>query len=233
MGLLFACCIFGEKLNQAITVETSLINRNIVLNGSFNPGEIDKYFFIKNNLISEAEFNSLMVPPSFNDFEANILTKKFRIVLNPIQLVIFSHNPNDKDDKLDEFVIKLLNGIEKPIITSFGINFDYTVDLKEEPNVQKISRDLFYKKESTFLNSFFNHDDSHFGFYASKNFHGARLKLDIKPIDQIIAPLTIIQFNGLFVKLNFHFNPADTNLIKEYNVYMEESDKIINFYQKL
>lgn len=212
-------------------METDTLNRNLVLNGSFRPNEIDKYFFITNGLISESEFNLLPVPPSFNDFEALISTEKYKIVLNPVQLVVFSNSLKHKDDNLGEFVFKLISCIKHPKITSFGINFDYSVDLKDEKNVQRISRLLFYKEESRFLNSFFSEEDSHFGFYASKNFHGSRLKLDIRPIEQIITQTNVIKFNGLLVKFNFHFNQANTNFIKEYNVYMEKSFQIINFFQ--
>lgn len=214
-------------------MNASLIIKNIVLIGNFNPSNFDKYFFIKNNIASESQIlgNSL-----FNAIGAvQLITTEFNILISVNQIIITDLIPDNNNDKISEIISSIIQLGNLVTITAMGINFNWLVT-DESKSFNKLSRDLFYRDNIEILSNYFNTDDSMFGLYASKTFKDSRLKLDIKPSD-LQNKITQIKISGIMFGFNFHFeikNRTTTDevlsYINEYVAYKEESEKLISIY---
>lgn len=214
-------------------MDISLLQKNIVVNGQFNVTLFDKYFFIKNAIITEDDFSKLKTPPLFNGFNTHIITDKFQVNINPVQIVINSITP-EEDDKINEFAIKIIKASGINNFQSFGINFDWVLRFESQDDVRKKSKEYFYNDKTEFMSSF-NTEDSHYGFYASKDVFGARLKLDIKPINNIFNPLKgEIKIDALYNQFNFHFILNSLDIIpflEKFEEYKKETIKIMSTYK--
>ncbi len=215
-------------------MKTLLLQKNIVVNGQFNLALLDKYFFIKNDIISEEEFSKMQHPALFNGFNSHLVTDKFEITINPIQLVVYSVKSGD-DDKINEFIIKIIKASGIGNFPSFGMNFEWALQFENKEQVQEKSKEYFYNENTKLMPSFFNSEDANYGFYASKDIMGARLKLDIKPINNLNYPVKgVVPMDALFHQFNFHFALEGTDIIpflEKYEEYKKETDKIISFYK--
>lgn len=212
-------------------MKAQLLEKNIVINGIFNPSELDKYFLIKNNFLAEDEFAKLRIPPTFSVFESNFETSNYRVNVYPNRMMTSSINLIDGHDNIEIFTSSLINAMKSHKISNYGINFDFVVDFENNEKLTKITRELFYPKDSTFFNTFFNESNVRLGTYVSKDVEKARLKLDIKPIKNIIKDLKQTDFNGLLLKFNYHFeNNIEISEINNLKNYWAETIKIINFF---
>jgi hypothetical protein len=215
-------------------VKTLLLDKNIVINGNFNPSEFDRYFLIKNNIINEEAISKMRVPPVFSYFECSFETEVFKVSVFPNRLMVSSIDLEDKANDIESFTLSILNVLNFKQVINFGINFDYVFDLESTDRVKEFSKKLFYSSDLNLFANFFNEDNCNYGTYVSKNVLKSRLKLDVKPIRNIIKELKVIDLNGLIFKYNFHFeSDAGINSITEFKVYYDECKKINSFIVNL
>lgn len=210
--------------------------KNIVLIGTFNVNNFDKYFFIKNKIVTE----EAILPGSIFDPVGGVIqlvTDKFNIVISLQQIIISATKLDDNSDGTDSIMSQILicGGITNT--TALGINFHWFLS-DDQISFAELSRKFFYNDKIKVFEKFFNTDDSMFGAYASTQFKDARLKLDVKP-NIINNTLTKSTQNVLNFAFNFHFdsknksNSGDEILgyLKEYEVYRSESEKIMSIYK--
>ena len=209
--------------------------RNIVLAGAFNSLALDKYFFIKSDILQESE----LVPNSFfsDGTVTQVVTKIFQILITPVQIIITSINPLE-DDKIEDTVIKIIKGGSILQLNALGFNFTWNFN-DEEKNIHELSKKHFYNDEVKILKSHFNKPDSKFGIYASTNFEDSRLKLDIKPTSTTRISMTGAEiFEDIQFQFNFHIDmPKESKPIealkylKDYEKYKKLSLEIIDNYK--
>jgi len=203
--------------------------RNIVLVGLFNLNDFDKYFFIKNEILAEGDFqnNYIYQPPNI----IQINTKTIQVVILPTQFIATSLNPLEVTDNIATIVRLILKNSKTSSISGLGINFQWFFS-DEKKSMHEISKQFINPADSV-QNSEFNTQDSHFGLYMSKNFKDARLKLDIKPsiISEKSNKIEAIQF-----AFNFHFEINSTNVedidkfLSDYADYYQKASNIMSFY---
>jgi len=209
-------------------MEISLIARNIVAVGTFIPSKFDKFFFIKNNVFKENELEDSI----FSEHFIQIRTDTVIILISSSNLSITSKDL--EDPKHADFVLEKIIENSDIHCTAIGINFDYFMYMGNN-KLEEVSKKYFYQK-NTLVDSFFNVEDAAFGFYVSKDFKQARLKLDIKP-QLVYDTFESKQKNVLSFEFNFHSDleeetSADKilSIIKDAPDYFEETKNIMNIY---
>ena len=209
-------------------MEIGLKIQDIVLIGLFNPSKFDRYTFIKNKIFKENDISDTSV---FLPELVNIETDMFNVILNNNQLIISSKVESNND--ISGVLIKVLKSIDKINLNASGFNFRYFIEpIYEDAEIDAFVKTQFYNPSNSIQSNFFNSETSSFGFYCSKDFKNTRLKLDVKPI--LINNIDINKKSVQF-EFNFHrdYDINDdslselNNLIKNYNTYKLESEKII------
>jgi hypothetical protein len=216
-------------------VEVKLLDKNIIINGAFNPSEIDRYFLIQNNIISEDYFAKMKTPPVFSFFEASFETDMFKVKIFPNRAAIYSSSLEDKENGLEKFTKTLFGVIKMKQLINFGINFDYVFELENQEQVKELAKNLFYPTNSPLFSEFFNDDNCNFGTYVSKDVLKARLRLDVKPVKNLLKEQKQVEVQGLLFKYNFHFEKSSSDIsnILDLNSYNNECQKINNFILNL
>ena len=144
-----------------------LVNKNIVLLGEFSPTIFDKHFFIKKGIFKEDEdFKNTVFVPELSIIE----TDDFFVEIRSNRFTVEIKNPNTQIFNISEV-------INASKIYAVGFNFKWFVPI----NGLEDTKELFWFEHNK-LNSFFDSDNSAYGYYVSKNFKRSRMKLDIKPI---------------------------------------------------
>lgn len=212
-------------------MKISLLVSNIVIVGEFNLRKFDKFFFIKNNIFAEEEIldNSI-----FNDININVKTSKYNLILTPTQCSISLINMDLEDDI--HLIANKIVAISDISAKAIGINYQYY--MFTEGNLVEISKKYFYHDGNPLLTNFFNTEDTVYGYYVSKDFKDARLKLDIKPAS--VTNLTEQKVEEILLfSFNFHIDVNEINtkdfIIKNLNEaseYLEESRKIMSIYEQ-
>ncbi len=207
----------------------SLAVRNIVLLGVFQPSNYDKYFFIKNHIVTEDE---ILPISSFNTDIVQLFTDKLSLVIIFNQIIINSNHPEDKV-KIDNIINNILKQPSSSY-TAIGINFHWNID-SENNSLTKTTRDLFYDKNNKLFEQYFQTEDANYGLYVSKNFKNCRLKLDVKP-QVILQEPNKEEKKVVNFAFNFHRDVINQEMIMDelslYDMYEEESKKIMSIYGK-
>ena len=207
--------------------------KNIVIVGSFNSLELDKYFFIKNSIFSEDEISQANLLPGGQS--GQLVTKKFIIVFDPTQIIITSLKPNEVDE-IDDISKKVINGLSVNCsLKALGINFHILVHGFDSP-LHEVTRKLFYSEKNILFSETFNTEDSMFGVYASKDFKDSRLKLDVKPsiLQEVANPFA--KKDGIVFFFNFHFDLMKKSkeqllsYLNDFSTYEKESEIIVSKY---
>lgn len=209
-----------------------LKNKNIVLIGQFNPLDFDKYFFIKNGLFTEEEISPNSI---FSEINAQLITKKLIVSVYIDRVQISSHStPYEDNSRVPDIASSFLRLTKDPFqLVAIGINFEWFI-LDIGDSLIEISKRLFYNKEHTFFEKYFNTEDAAFGTYASKQVKDSRLKLEVKPA-AVFNIKKNAQENVLHWMFNFHIQlPKETtseqaiSYIKDFDFYKNESLQIIS-----
>lgn len=212
-----------------MSIIRNLVTKNVViLANNFNASTFNQYWLIKNNFCQESDFLPGTV---FNSEIAQILTQKFKLLVLPNQLQFSTTNPEDWDEIYSSTFIKIIEKIPEIPYTASGINYAWHIK-SEEYSIEQLSKSLFFIEGNNFFNEFTN-DNARFGAYLSKDFNGARLKLDIKPIiyTDVIKNTSedLIQF-AFNYHLDLKSNDRHEELIsflKEQSSYLEHSKFLI------
>jgi hypothetical protein len=204
--------------------------RNIVVVGSFNPISFDKYFFVKNGIMTEEQItpNCMFLPQL-----VQVITPSFHLVANPVQIVINAIKPSESFD-IAELLQKILGTSTGFVISGSGVNFNWFITNDNESDLEKYTKELCFNGSNIIQSTFFTGDNTTFGFYSSKNFLDCRLKLDVKPIryktDEMKEDKAALQF-----EFNFHKDYKDSEtdsklllkILKDYKQYQAESNLIM------
>ncbi|MFZ1785383.1 MAG: hypothetical protein WAU23_09260 [Ferruginibacter sp.] len=207
-------------------------NKNLVLIGQFNPLQFDKYFFIKNEFFSEEEISDKSI---FSEFQVHLFSKHFAMLIHLDRIQISDLSPDyDGENELPDFACKLLSLVNNsfPLI-AIGINFQWFVH-DGNKSIENLSKEVFYSKDISIFEKYFNTEDVAFGTYVSKKIKDARLKLEVKPIVamNIKNKTGETLLNWLF---NFHIDLPENcdqtqvnSYIKDFDYYKNESLQIIS-----
>lgn len=198
-----------------------LNNRNIVLNTNCNLSDFDRFFFIKNEIIKEA---NLKITPKPNN-QIDVFSDDIKIVINKNKIIL---SPNKKTNNQDfiSLVKKFINSLTNFECKSFGINFEWIIKTSQEKNIE-YTRKLFTNNHSLYT-KVFNTPNSVFGTYASCDYKNSRLKLDIKPVKGVSIS-TQEEFYGINCPFNFHFVVSEANVIEYLNKTINEYEEYFNY----
>ena len=199
----------------------------VIIARQFNPSIISQYWLIKNNILTEEEFE---VGSIFSPVMVNIQSKKCDILILPDQLQFI---PKTDSESEQELVTSKLGNIIKllphtPFVAA-GLNFSWHIR-RDDISISALSWNLFFREGSP-LYLAFNTEDAHFGAYMSKDVIGCRLKLDVKPVTINLpeAPIERLQF-----AFNFHLQLAEDNkvddilcLLSKWNEARERSSAMV------
>lgn len=208
-------------------MEISLIVRNIVAVGNFSPSKFDKFYFIKNQIFDENELENAI----FGEYYVQVITDNVTLIVSTANLSITLKN-FEESLNADGILKKIVES--NPIsCTAIGLNFEYYMFVGEK--LEETSRKYFYQK-NRLVDEFFNTDDAAFGFYVSKDFRHARLKLDINP-QLVFNTINSESQNVISFQFNFHADLIEETsakqileILQDTPLYFEESQKIMNLY---
>ncbi|MGY5846008.1 hypothetical protein ACW6QP_01200 [Salegentibacter sp. HM20] len=211
-------------------MKKEFIQSNILIRGNFVPSKFDKLFFIKSELIEENEF---LETSSFTPNMTRILTSRFVLTIRSSQILI-ANRKDFNDDFIKDIVFKIISD-ENSECSAAGVNFKWFVF--NEDDIEEHTRKAFYPTNSKVINRHFDKSNSAFGYYASTDFKGSRMRMDIKPslIKNIKedSEQKILQFEFNF-HLNFQQEKSNKDLFEKlnnYNSYLAEAEKIIEEYE--
>lgn len=198
----------------------------VILANSFNPSVFNQYWLVKNGFFNEGELTNSVFAPAITqilttDLRINIISEKLDFVQN--------HEHIDFNEQLSKKLIPMISKLKEIPYKAIGINFNWDINITKEN--KKKYKSLFFVKGSNLYKDF---DDNagKFGAYMSKNFHKARLKLDIKPF--FINQPENTGKDILRFSFNFHIdlgpNEASDDLLKsldDWTIYNQEAERII------
>ena len=207
----------------------NLIEKNIVILGLFKPNIFDKLFFIKNNLAKEEDFTekSVFIP------ELSIIdTNEFVVNATQNSIIITTKNSNASNN---------IQNIAASIVTSsyiqigaIGYNLKWFLFIEQDLN--QFSKQLFFAENNKTINTYFNSDNTSYGYYVSRDHEYSRLKLDIKP--SVIQRIdTNEKIKVLTFDFNFHIENTYTtdklkDIVLDYENFISIANKIITEYDK-
>lgn len=217
-------------------MESKLFVQNIVLVGQFTPNFFDKYFFIKNNIFNESDFFGKGFVDVIDGHQ--FLASDYHFIIQSTQIILSNHNVDSTKQRLtiDKIAAIMINQGQEGFISAMGLNFNWHLNSNE--SLHETTKKYFFNKDIKVFSKFFDNEKAYYGVYASKEFNGARLKLDIKPttvtnnLEKTISELVVFNFN-------FHIEVKDQketaedilNYINNYNDFFNESKKIVKSYQ--
>ncbi|CAN5349675.1 hypothetical protein BH09BAC5_BH09BAC5_08440 [soil metagenome] len=203
-------------------MDSELIIRNIVAVGEIDINNIDRHFFFSNELFKEGEFleGTVFLPQLIQ-----IVTASRHIQITQAQMIFSAPDPNHDSHEISKFAKTVLSLSLGSKIIALGINFHWALRFDESHQI--ITKKFFFNSNNIIEEKFFVDGDPSFGFYASKNILGSRLKLDVKPkqYNTMIPPIE--EFEAIGVDFNFHIDLDKLNPIQDLNKHL---DKYQDFY---
>lgn len=177
----------------------------VVVASQFNPSIVTQYWLIKNSIFAEEDFTKDCM---FSAEMVNIVTDSLNIRLSPKMLTAFLLTNNfDRDfESVNNKITKILNLLPETPFDAVGMNFMWRIDT-EDKAVSDFGKSLFFKSDSKLFEEF-NTEDAGFGAYMSKNVLGCRLKMEIKPVFQVIDNNICSRMQFVF---NFHLDLTSEN----------------------
>jgi len=216
-------------------MQTNLGIKNIVLVGLFNVQQLDKYFFIKNEIVKDEDILKGSIFDSIGGV-TQLVCENFNVLISAQQIIITDSKPENNDNGIADIISKILKSATDIKITALGINFHWFLS-DEKISLEEFSRRLFYNDKVELFNKCFISKDYMFGAYASTNFKNSRLKLDVKPtithnsLDNSVYNVIDFSFNFHFDNKNKFDNVEILNYLSEFDSYKSESEKIISIYK--
>jgi hypothetical protein len=205
----------------------------IITAANLSPQSYSQFWFIKNELLKEDEF---LADSVFSPKVVQVLTKDFLLIIHPNQIALNFNKEFDASGIINLILPKIVEKSSGVSFQEVGINFEWIVT-NTDKDLSSWSRENFANNKVPFIN-FFGEDNAKFGFYASKDFLNARLKLNITPIHalkQTENPETAPIIECLQASFNFHCQPpANANFLEstcaflqDWGKYYDESKRII------
>lgn len=153
----------------------------VVVANVFNPSIVSQVWLVRNGLLGVDE-----LPPNsgsvFADALVQVVTPYYTLVVTPEQLQ-FVPSPRESEPErlIQDKVGRLVETLPHTPFRAIGLNFTWHTKPVEDDEARQLERRLFYRGDSPLCREF-DTPDAHFGAYLSKNFHGFRLRLDVRPI---------------------------------------------------
>lgn len=182
-----------------MAISRKLLAQNIVLvTDSINVNTFSQYWFIKNGIFEERDFQGAVFTPGLGLVTASDC--QMTILPNQIQLEFKNDNPEKVVQCIENRMVKLIKCLSNVKVVAIGLNYIWKTGDDETP-IPVLSKNLFGHNESGII-SYFSKEDARFGAYYSQNIDpNTRLKLDIKP--------SLVKENGQnveFIMYNFNFH---------------------------
>jgi hypothetical protein len=169
---------------------------NIVITANhFNPSIFNQLWLVKNHIMGEDDFEG---PGVFVESVSQVEGREFRLLVIPPQLQFLPRVEIKREQSIvEEKLGQIVAALPHTPYAAVGLNFIYRF---RPESVPEFTRKAFCRSDRKVFQSF-DAEDAHFGAYMSKDWHGMRLKLDIKPITRDEDGT---QVSGVAVSFNFH-----------------------------
>ena len=159
-----------------------LMNSAIVIVArQFNPSIVRSDWLIRNGILGEEDFMPGCV---FTDMLVQVRSRMFDLLVAPEQCQLTPLvEPDEQQQLISEKVGTIIRTLPHTPYTALGLNFDWRLS-PEKTTVGTLSRHLFFVPESP-LHKELDSEDARFGGYVSKDVLGFRMKLNVKPIQDL------------------------------------------------
>lgn len=176
-----------ENADSSMKRERTVRNA-VIAAASFNPS-VFREPWLRDTGLLDGELKPGFI---FSDQIVSFTSDRFSltVVQQHLQLI---PNVADAEHVFSSVLRKVVDQLPHTPYTAAGFNVTWQIPV--EGSMNQVSRRLFASSASP-LTSKFNSDDAHFGLYMSKDVSGgARLRLDIKPIEGVAGPSINLAFN--------------------------------------
>jgi hypothetical protein len=206
------------------------VGSNVVIAAKqFNPSIINQLWLVRNGLLGEDDFGPGCV---FSELLANVQSRDFNLLVLPEQLQFTpTVDPTEANALVTSKVGPLVRALPHTPYKALGINFFWHV-LLENTDVKTLTRSLFCSEGRPIYRDF-GAGDAQFGGYFSRDFHGFRLKLDVKPILLRVASLDTSESRIQFA-FNYHLDLPDDGaadliqgMIQKWDLARVEAEKTV------
>lgn len=187
-----------------MTIEFKGSNAVIVappnLNPQFNPAAFSQLWMMKHLGLDQSDLvdGAILTPLLFQQ-----PTKRFNLIVlqDRVQLNLSEQQEGEGEGELvARTILKVLDQFPSNTCHAGGLNFSWVVSWDGHQNTET-SRRLFFGERNR-LFRFFDATDACFGAYASKDFLGARLKVNANPLTTVAGDE--INSTGVFFNFNLH-----------------------------
>lgn len=190
-------------------METTLVSSNVVVIATaFNPSVVRESFL---HAIGVVTPKSILAGFVFSEQVVNVPTKRFNILVVPQQLQVVPVERADAHEVVRTVVPAIVKALPHTPYVAAGINFVWHLSPTDE-TLEQATRRLFGAQAGP-LADVFAAEDACFGFFASKDLAGVRLKADIKPI-HVKAP-GMPRREGIQCAFNFHVDLTEADAAAE------------------
>lgn len=166
----------------------------VVVAQQFNPSIVSQAWLMQNAGMQADDFLPGCV---FTDLIVQVRSRQFHALVLPEQLQFVPVEGNEQQI-IHEKLGAIVRALPHTPYRAVGLNFTWHLTAAEGRNMPEFGREMFYRDDQP-LHRNFTEAGAHFGGYFSKDSHGFRLKLDVKPV---IGPIE----GGTEHKLQFAFN---------------------------
>lgn len=150
----------------------------VVLAQAFNPSILSESWLLERGVVKEGEFGETAVRmPQLAQHRIGAVD----LLVVPERLqTTFSPDDLDAMGRATELVLGISRDLPHTPFTALGVNFHYGIRFRDETFPQAVRR--MFLRDDCPLAAHFDAPDAHFGAYFSRDFEGARFKLDVKPV---------------------------------------------------
>ena len=212
------------------TVENAFAG--IVLSAqTFNPSIFTETWLTQNGIVPADAFVGVRV---FSAEVAQFQTSHLQVLVIPpkMQITFEIHGVDIDSDLPQQIAKRTVELLPHTPYQALGLNFDFFVAPPNGQNFNDYNRALLGNGNNSLLREFAP-PDAKFGRYFSKDHEGARLKLDIKPVQAGPEKKDLLQFS-----FNFHYevsqlDPEDrvqklTQVIGGWAPLREYAERLLN-----
>ncbi len=186
--------LWQSAVREPIQVDSRTSNAVIVAH-QFNPSVVNQLWLVDNDIVSRDGFQEGC---AFSDMVVNVNARDFSLFVSPEQLQFVPKGADGAEGALIQTRLgKFVQSVPHTPFAGLGLNFVWMVS---DDDLPALSRKLFFRPEEPLFREF-ESEDARFGAYLSRDFHGGRLKLDIRPVT-----LKLRESGESVERLQFAFN---------------------------
>jgi len=213
---------------MALTKKLSIQNV-VILANNFNPSIFNQHWLVSNNFL---KVDDILPGSVFTADAAQVKTKEAEFLVIPPQLQFASKISEKWKEPLDNMLIRFVDRLSEVPYRAVGLNFVWFAS-EEGVSINELSKRLFYS-DGINLFSDFEGNNAKFGVYASKDFRGSRLRLDIKPAttedphDKSVRDVVQLAFNFHKDLTGEKVNEELKSFLQDSVSYKAEADRIMD-----